>query len=521
MPEEQTPSAAVRTSRALARRHGISAVWIIPIIAAALGVWVAVNRIMNEGPKLTIYFTSADGLEAGKTKIRYKGVDIGTISAIRLSSDHRVAIATAQMAPRTQGFFVADTKFWVVRPRISGATVTGLGTLISGAYIGMEIGSSHAYRYHFIALDTPPVISTEAPGRFYVLRAGDLGSLDYGAPVFFRRLQVGRVASYALDKNGQYFNIKIFVRAPYDQFITADSRFWQASGFNMKLSASGLSVQTQSVLSILIGGIAFETPEDDRLEPAARSNTVFTLYSDRATAFEPTARHPQTYVLIFNESVRGLAPGAPVELRGIKIGEVADIRAQMDVRTAAFSVPVTIHLDPQRLGVKIVELNSKANLEAVRERLIEALVAHGARAQLRTGNLLTGAAYVAFDFFPGAKPVKIDWSQSPVRLPTVPGQLEATEARINAVVAKLNSLPLRQIGDNLNKTLNDLDLTLVSARGALNNANAMVAPESEQRVQLDQTLAEIRLAARSIRALADDLDRHPEELLRGKRAESK
>lgn len=518
MPEQQTPRPAVPTARTLSgRRRGISIVWIIPIIAAVLGVWVAVNRIMNEGPTITITFRSADGLEAGKTKIRFKGVDIGTISKIRLSSNHHYVIATARMEPHTDGFFVEDTNFWVVRPRISGANVTGLGTLISGAYIGMEIGSSKVRKYSFTALQTPPVVTSDVPGRYFVLRTTDLGSLDVGTPVFFRRLQVGQVASYALEKTGRYFNIKIFVRAPYDDFVTADSRFWQASGVNMQLTANGLKVQTQSFLAIMIGGIAFETPDQSKLEAAAPADSMFTLYTDRARAFEPPARHPETYELVFNESVRGLSVGAPVELRGIKIGEVTAIRAQMNVKTATFSVPVTIHLDPQRLGVRMLDLKAGTNRDVLRKRLIDSLVAHGVRAQLRTGNLLTGSAYVAFDFFPDARPVKVDWSQTPVHLPTAPGQLQATEARLNHIIDKFNRLPLDKITNNLNKTLGDLDLTLISARGTLDHANTMVEPNSVQRSELDQTLAEVRRAARSIRILANYLEQHPEALLRGKK----
>jgi paraquat-inducible protein B len=192
------------------------------------------------------------------------------------------------------------------------------------------------------------------------------------------------------------------------QYVTANTRFWQASGIDVSLSASGLSVETQSLLSILIGGVAFQSPATDGVLPAAASDTVFVLYSDRAKAFEPAARSPQTYKLIFKESVRGLAPGAPVEFRGIPIGEVADIRAQIDLKTFEFSVPVTIRLDPQRLGVRVIEGASGADLERMRRRLIDALIAHGARAQLRTGNLLTGSVFVAIDFFPGAPPAMLE-----------------------------------------------------------------------------------------------------------------
>jgi paraquat-inducible protein B len=525
MPDERTQSSAVPESRALSRSGTrISLVWVIPIVAAVVGAWVAITRIESEGPKITIVFGSAEGLEAGKTKIEYKGVEVGTVTSIRLSSDHRRVLTTVQMAPRTEDFLVEDTQFWVVRPRISGANVTGLGTLISGAYIGIEIGASRHEKRDFMALETPPVVTGEVPGRFFVLKTTDLGSLDIGTPVFFRRLQVGEIAAYALDKNGQFFTLKVFVKAPYDQYVALNTRFWQASGVDMQLSANGLSVQTQSILSILIGGVAFETPASGPVLPAAAENSVFVLFGNRAQAFEPPVRNPQTFELIFNESVRGLTPGAPVELRGIKIGEVVDIRAQVDVKTLKFSVPVIIDLDAQRLGVKVVDLKQGADFAAVRRRLIDSMVAHGVRAQLQTGNLLTGSAFIAFDFFPGVPPAAVDWSQNPPQLPTTPGQLEAAEKSLGNIVKKLDKLPLQQIGDDLQKSLADLDLTLVSARSTLDKAsttlataNGVVEPSSAQMQEVAQTLQELRRAARSVRVLTEYLEQHPEALIRGKR----
>jgi paraquat-inducible protein B len=510
------------------KRTRLSLVWFIPILAALVGAWVAVARILSEGPKITIVFHSAEGLEAGKTKINYRGVDIGILSTIRLSEDHQRVIATAQMAPKTEDFLLEDTRFWVVRPRISGANVSGLGTLISGAYIGIEIGNSKEEKSDFVALETPPVVSIDVPGRFFVLKTPDLGSLDTGTPIFFRRLQVGQVASYELNKEGQFFTVKVFVRAPYDQYVTANTRFWQASGIDVSLSASGLSVQTQSLLSILIGGIAFEAPATGAVLPIAEANTVFTLFSDRKEAFRPAARNPQTFELIFNESVRGLVPGAPVEFRGVPIGEVAEVRARIDLKTLEFAVPVTINLDAQRLGVKVVGLKSQAEYAAMRIKLFDSLVARGVRAQLRTGNLLTGSVFVAFDFFPGAPPATVDWSQTPVQLPTIPGQLQVMQAKVTGIINKLDKMPLEQIGDNLRKAIADLDLTLVSARGTLasaqgtlDNTSTLTGPNSVQVQQLDSTLREVSRAARSLRVLADYLERHPETLVRGKKGEAK
>src|SRR5258708_33294709 len=200
---------------------------------------------------------------------------------IELSEDHQHVILHAQMAPKTEAFLVDNTKFWVVRTRISGANITGLGTLISGAYIGVEIGSSKEDRRDFVALEIPPVVTGETPGRFFTLKTGDLGSLDTGTPIYFRRLQVGQVASYALDKDGKNLTVKVFVQAPYDQYVNRNTRFWQASGIDLSLSASGLTVQTQSLLSILIGGIAFETAASDPILPATAQNPAFTLFPTR------------------------------------------------------------------------------------------------------------------------------------------------------------------------------------------------------------------------------------------------
>ncbi len=529
MPDSDTPLPHVPESRTYSKkRTRLSLVWVIPFVAAVIGVWVAVTRILAEGPKITIVFKTAEGLEAGKTKIEYNGVEVGTVTTIRLSDDHRSVITTAQMAPKTESFLADDTQFWVVRPRISGANVSGLGTLISGAYIGMEIGQSRHTKRDFVALEVPPVVTFDVPGRYFVLKTPDLGSLDVGTPLFFRRLQVGQVTAYDLDKDGTSLNVKVFVNAPYDQYVNPNTRFWNASGIDVTLSANGLSVQTQSVLSVLIGGVAFETPSTGPLLPAADADTVFTLYSSRAEAFKQPARTPQTFVLLFKQSVRGLAPGAPVEFRGIQVGEVAEVNAQVDAKTFEFSAPVTIHLDAERLGVQVRNLGPGADLDSIRRQLIDSLVAHGVRAQLKTGSLLTGALFVEFDFFPDALPATVDWSQKPVQLPTIPGQLEGIEANVASIIKKVDQMPLKAIGDDLQKSIAELDRTLISARitldsgrGTLDNANKLVEPNSVLGAELGNTLQEVSRAARSVRVLADYLERHPEALIRGKTEEGK
>jgi paraquat-inducible protein B len=506
MPEETRPHPVPESNIVPKNRTKLSLVWIIPILAAVVGAWVAVVRIMSQGPTITIMLHTAEGLEEGKTKVHYNGVDIGTVTNVE---------ATVQMAPKTEEFLVQDTNFWVVSPRISGASVTGLGTLIKGEYIGVEIGHSTKSRRKFVALDTPPVVTKDVPGRYFVLKSDDLGSVDTGTPIFYRHLRVGEVTAYELDKDGT-FTIKVFVKAPYDTYVTSNTRFWEASGFDMSLSAAGLTLDTQSVVSILVGGVAFGTPPYEPTLAAAEEQTVFQMYGSQKDAFAKPPFAPQRFVVLFDASVRGLDPGAPVAFRGVPVGEVAAISAQLDMNTAVFTVPVTLNLDAQRLGVKVIGADSGTDIVATRRKLLDALVARGVRARLESGNLLTGARYVALDFFPDAPPASIDWSQTPPRFPTIPGQFQTVEADVTSLLKKIDQVPFKAIGDDLQKTIGELNKTLVSARGAVNSANALIEPNSMFSQQLSSTMEEMNRAARSMRVLTDYLERHPEALVRGK-----
>jgi paraquat-inducible protein B len=508
MSDTNEPLPALPESRIEQRKRARpSLVWAVPIVAALVGVWIGVTTLRNEGPTIHIQFSSAEGLEAGKTKIRYNGVEVGTITAIRLSEDYQRVVATAQMSPLAGRSLVKDTEFWVVRPQISGATVSGLSTLISGAYIGMQIGEAKQKEREFVALDDAPLETGNVRGRYFILKTGQMGSLHKGAPLYFRRLQAGQIASYEMDKSGKFLNVKVFVKEPYDEFVTADTRFWQASGIEVSLNASGFKVQTESLLSILVGGIAFETPEGGmRLMPAAE-NSEFTLCRDRQEAFWPPAMNPFVYSISFKGSVRGLEIGAPVEIDGIPIGKVTDMQAQLDTKTFEYSVPVTVEIDPTRFGVKLLGVATNILSAPEHQKLVDTLVARGLRAQLQSANLLTGARYIALDFFPDAAPAKLDWSQSPVQLPSVPGQLEGLQGSLASIVKKIDAMPLAQIGTNA-------DQLLV-------NANAVISPDSGLDAQLGTMIQQVGGAAQAISLLADYLERHPESLLTGKSGKAK
>lgn len=524
-------NSTIPDAKVVAKKRGrFSFVWVIPIVAALVGAWIGVNNYRNQGPTITIVFQSAEGLEANKTAIRYNGVEVGEISSIRLSDDYQTVIATAKMSPKTEEFLHKDTQFWVVKPEISGANISGLSTIISGAYIGMEIGKTKEGGRRFVALDDPPLEVDGITGRYFNLKTPELGSLNKGTPIYYRRLQAGQVASYELDKSGKFLNVRIFVQKPYDQFVTPDTRFWHASGMDVSLSASGLRVRTESLLSILVGGIAFETPESDLSSPPAAADAAFDLFKDRAEAFRPPAIQPRTFKIVFTESLRGLVVGAPVELNGITIGEVTEIRAQFDAHTHDFSAPVSIQIDPARYGVDFLNAPGGALTNTPEEQrlTLDTFVARGLRAQLKTGSILTGSQFVSLEFFPDAKPVTLDWSQTPLQLPTQPGTLNSLEAGISGIVAKVNQMPFKEIGDNLNHTLVGAQGTLNGMQGTLTNANVLlmnagqfIAPNSVLDAQLNAALQQVGGAAQALRILADYLERHPEALLLGKPNDSK
>jgi paraquat-inducible protein B len=506
-------------------------VWLVPLVAILIAGWLAVQSIMQKGPTITISFSTGEGIEAGKTKIKFKNVDIGTIKSVALSDDHKTVLANAEMSRNASSMLVDDTRFWVVRPRISGGTVSGIGTLLSGSHIGMDVGAAKKARSDFVGLESPPVLASGAPGREFVLESENLGSLDIGSPVFFRRLQVGQIVSYALDPEGKGMTLHVFVNAPYDKFVTNDTRFWHASGVDVSLDTTGVKINTESLVSILIGGLAFEDPPDTTNNIEADARHAYQLFPDRAEAMKRHDAIVDKYVLNFKESVRGLTVGAPIDFRGIVIGEVSAIKTHFDMNKKEFSIPVEVSIFPERLIASEDSENSSARIPAERKEFADYLVSKGMRAQLRTASLLTGQLYVAIDFFPAAPKATMDWSKKMPQLPTVPGNLQGLQDSITSLVAKLNKIPFEGISNDLRKTLGDADVlvntintdlapeakaTLAAAREALTSANRALQSDSPLQQSTTDTLRELSRTAASFRSLAEYLERHPEALIRGK-----
>ena len=526
----------------------LSAVWLVPIVAVVAAGWVAWQALSEIGPTVEITFDTAEGLEAGRTPVKYKDVQVGMVNAIRLADGLESVIIEAELNAELSDYVTDQTRFWVVRPRISSGGVSGLGTLLSGAYVAMDPSADGQRTRKFQGLVEPPIVTQGQPGTHFRLHAPGLGSLSLGAPVYFRELRVGEVVSYGLTDDGSFVEARVFVRAPYDRFVTSNTRFWQAGGINIKLGAEGLALETGSLVSMLIGGVAFDTPRAVRSGNAVEEDRVFPLFpSRRASEEEVFATRKLYYLAYFDQAARGLMRGAPVELHGIKIGAVTDVTIEYEPQ-GAFRTSVLLEVYPDL----VQEYFFGAAPEG--EDQFAVLVEQGLRAQLRTGNLLTGALMVDIDIFTDAAPAELTTKNGYVVIPTVPGQFEELTQTLTRIATRLDEVPFDEIGaglqgaasgmsqllnsDQTRQTLESLaglmedmrevarqmnegmmpavTASLAHTEQVLASAEALLGPDSPASVELKRLLREMADAARAIRSMAEYLEQHPEALIRGK-----
>lgn len=524
------------------RRPGL--VWLIPLIAAVLGGGIALRSWLSQGPTITIAFRTAEGIEPGKTLIRYENVNVGTVTRIKFAPDGGVRVS-AELSRDAEQFLREDSQFWVVLPRISAGGISGLGTLFSGAYISFTAGHSKKSAREFRGLESPPVDTQNRPGREYILHARDAGSLQVGSPVLFHRVKAGEVIAYRINPDGSGVTLRIFVDAPYDQFVTTGVRFWQASGVDVTLDAAGVKVQTQSVAAILEGGLAFEAAPDSAAAPAASAGTQFELFNDHSSAMQRPYTEIQHWRAYFKESLRGLSVGAPVELHGIHIGDVSGFGVEYDRAAGIFRFPVDIDVYADMLREHYVAGAARAEDEtqAAQREIVDRLIAAGMRGRLKTGSLLTGQLYVDLDFVPHAPPATINWNNPRPLLPTVSGGLTQLTDNLGDIAYKLDQVPLDQIGQQLLASLHELQTTLRNTSTLMGHVNDQVTPEltaalgdarhalqaaqstisdgSPLQGDLRDALRQVSRSARALAELSDFLEQHPEALIRGKSREQK
>ncbi|MBU3589537.1 intermembrane transport protein PqiB [Polynucleobacter sp. 80A-SIGWE] len=523
------PSALARAKQ----RWAPQIIWIIPIIAILVGLGLAYKAVVDHGPTITVAFKSGDGLIAGKTFVKYKEVNIGLVKTVILSEDHQQVIATIKLDKDAADFARDDTRFWIVRPRITASGVSGLSTLLDGPFIAADLGKSASKSDRFVALEVPPILTDGNPGREFILRAPTLGSHGIGTPVYFRRLNVGQVVAYDLDKDGKNISIRVFIDAPYDQYVTNNTRFWNASGIDVSIGASGIQLQTESLVAVVAGGIAFEAPQSvedhtDRitnhpgqvdvtnssrttstLTERAKEDAIFTLFQTRVMAMKQPDTRIQRFVLNFKESVRGLSVGAPVEFRGVNVGEVVSIDTAMDPQTYEVIQPVEIFLYPDRLKIRSLKTGGILPPPVNEVERLRGLIKKGFRAQMRTASYLTGQQYIAIDFFTDAPKYTFNASLYPPELPVVPSALEDAEKTVANVLK------------NSDRLMKKLDTELVpELNKTLKNLNAVTASDSPLQTDMRDSLREIAKAASSMKTLTDMLDQQPQSLIFGKPAEA-
>ena len=550
------------------RRARLPFVWIVPVLAALVGVGIVVQQQLNEGPTIRIHFRSAEGVEADRTTVRYKDVEIGKVKSVTLSKDFSRIIVTAKIEKDAEKLITEDAHFWIVKPRVSFSGVSGIRTLFSGNYIRLDPGKSGRSARVFTGLEKPPHVPSDVPGKVIQLRAESLGSLGVGSPVYYRRLNVGQVVYYALAEDGKSVVVQIFLNSPYDRFVTSNTRFWETSGVDVVAGSEGLSVRAESLLSMLVGGVAFETPPSGE-DASVPANAVFPLASDRETALSPKEVEADRFALHFPGSVRGLSVGSPVILLGLPVGEVTDIFLEYSPATETIRTRVDIATYRYRFFAhhqKGVAAPAKGPTGRANPGVIQHQVAEkGLRAQLRTGSLISGTLYIALDYFPEAPKGRIDFSQAPPRFPTVSTEALEFQAIAKRLLAKLDKVPVEEIGEEtkaavvrlertlrrieeqtlpeaersfaaLGRTMGRVDSELVpgakamleevrkaatSAERALANADRqLLAPDAPGQQELRDALRETRRAANSIRLLADYLERNPSALIRGKGREN-
>ena len=531
------PAAAVRRSR-------ISLIWLIPLVAAVIAAWLGWRTVSQEGSTVTLTFRGADGLTAGQTRVRHKAVDLGQVEAIRLSDDMSHVIVTVRMRREADPYLTDNARFWVVRPRIASGSLSGIETLVSGSYIEMDPGSRDGQRQlEFTGLEQPPGVRSGEPGRTFALKAQRLGSLGPGAPVFYRDITVGEVLGYDIGDGTGPVTVRVFVRAPYDSFVRHGTHFWNASGLSVQIGSEGLHVEVASLQAVLSGGVAFDSPRRSKADAEeAEAGTEFPLYNDFAQAQAAGYSTKLSFVTYFESSVRGLSHGAPVEFFGIQVGTVSSVALELDPATGSARVRVRLEVQPERI-MSQDEVKTDDTMDATRR-----LVQRGMRAQLQTASYLTGQRVVALDFVPNARPADVVMDGGDIVLPSQGGGLDNILVAAGDIAGKLDRLPLDQIGQNLNGVLRSTTGAMNSVQDLVKKADAGLTPtlrrlpeitaglqdavakagrtfgsieasygsNSQFGRELERAMVQVGDTARSIRLLADFLDRHPEALVRGR-----
>jgi len=436
-------------------KSAFSPIWIVPVVAAIVALWLTYRHYDTLGPLITITFDSAEGIEAGRTPIKRLDVEIGRVEKIELDGALDQVIVTARMVQSAEDYLNSETRFWIVRPHIGLSGVTGLQTLLSGNYIEMSGTPDGEMETHFEGLKRPPLTPSDAPGLRIILRAEEAGSVAIGSPVFYRRINVGTVETRKLSADGGYVEFEAFIDAPYHRLVNSNTRFWNASGIEVRIDTEGFVLHSESLETIISGGIAFSNPPQLHLCHSVESGARFTLHKTRTEAeIQPAEGVVERlgFVLHFDQSVRGLNVGAPVELRGVQVGYVADIDIRYNEDTGLFETPALIFIEPQRI---------KWPIDASIEEGLPSAVEKGMRARLKTGSMLTGALFVELALISDAEPAWIVPQEPYPLFPTAPSaSFSQVASKAASLFDALRALPLNELVSSASQLFRDFDTLL-------------------------------------------------------------
>lgn len=468
-----------------------SPVWIFPIVTALIGAWILFYHYSHQGPEVTLITTNAEGIEGGKTTIKSRSVDVGVVESAVLSDDLLHVEIKARLNAGMEKLLHQDSVFWVVKPQIGREGVSGLNTLFSGAYIELKPGTKGAVPDEYKLLDAPPLAPPDAKGIRVVLDSKKAGQLSPGDPVLFRGYRVGSVETSTFDTQKRTISYQLFVNAPYDRLVTSNVRFWKDSGIAVDLTSAGMRVEMGSLTTLFSGGVSFDIPDGWELGQPITEKTAFKLYDDQKSIQDSLYTEHIDYLVFFNDSIRGLQPGAPVEFRGIRLGTVAQapyfVPGLRQALSTDYRIPVLIRIEPERLENQLGE-SPKIGAH------LQDLVARGLRASLKTGNLVTGALYMDLDFYPKAPAMSSMRSFGGYSIiPSVSGGLAQIQQRLLETLDKINNLPLNPMIQQATNTLNESQRTMQRLQQTLNNLNQLTASKSMQQLPADMqgTLREL------------------------------
>ncbi len=480
----------------------ISPIWLIPIVAACIGLWMVVTTINHQGPLITLELDNAEGIEPGKTPIKVRSVEIGKVQTVTLDDDLKHVIVTAQMNVEAERLLREDTRFWVVKPRVGKSGISGLNTLLSGSYLELQPGKSKESRLSFPVLDSPPVTPANAPGLRIELSSEQDSALSIGDPVLYRGFTVGRVEQAEFKSDTRQMSYQLFIQAPYDALVTSNTRFWLNRGIQLQAATDGIKVKTGTLETILSGGVSFSVPPGWELGDPVKTFRTFNLYADEDSSTIRRYQDRVDYVLLFDDSVRGLNPGAPVEYRGIQVGRVLSVPFFVpgnDLLTArSRQIPVLIRIEPGRIRSDM----DKEQLPNW-EKEFTAAVRQGLRASLRSGNLLTGALYVDLNFYPELpKNTGLGELANYRTLPTVPGGLARIEQQVVQLLNKLNQLNIEDVLTRAQTMLTETEAAMANVRQVSASMDKIATLQSTQQLpaELQKTLAEMQQTLRGLSA---------------------